>query len=83
MSSEIIVAILALCGTLFGSIAGIMTANKLTMYRIEELEKKVDKHNQVVERVALLEADNKVQWTRFDELKKIVEKIHAEILGGN
>ena len=83
MSSEIIVAILALCGTLIGSIAGIMTANKLTVYRIEELEKKVDKHNQVVERVALLEADNKVQWTRFDELKKIVEKIREEITGGN
>lgn len=56
MSSEIIVAILALCGTLIGSIAGIMTANKLTVYRIEELEKKVDKHNNLVERMYAVEA---------------------------
>lgn len=82
MPSEIIVAILALCGTLIGSIAGIMTANRLTVYRIEELEKKVDKHNQVVERVALLEADNSTQWKRIDELKEIVEKIREEITGG-
>ena len=82
MSSEIIVAILALCGTLIGSIAGIMTANRLTVYRIEELEKKVDKHNQVVERVALLEADNKNQWKRLDEMKELVERIREEITGG-
>lgn len=49
------VAILSLCGTLIGSIAGILTANKLTNYRIEQLEKKVEKHNSVVERTFRLE----------------------------
>lgn len=48
-------AILSLCGTLIGSIAGILTANKLTNYRIEQLEKKVEKHNSVVERTFRLE----------------------------
>ncbi len=55
MTDTIIVAILSLIGTLIGSIAGIMTANKLTIYRIEQLEKKVEKHNGVIERVYILE----------------------------
>lgn len=55
MDSAVIVAVLSLAGTLVGSFAGIMTANKLTNYRIEQLEKKVEKHNSVVERVYILE----------------------------
>lgn len=74
MTSEIIVGLLSLTGTLIGTIAGIMTANKLTNYRIEELERKVEKHNAVIERVALLEQDNKTQWNRIDELKIMVQK---------
>lgn len=59
MSETIIVAILSLFGTCIGSITGIMTANKLTIYRIEQLEKKVEKHNSVVERTFKLEEDVK------------------------
>lgn len=69
INDTIIIAILSLCGTCFGSIAGIMTANKLTNYRIEELEKKVDKHNNLIERVTVLEQNDKAQWRWIDELK--------------
>lgn len=55
MPSEIIVGLLSLAGTLIGSIAGIMTSNKLAMYRIEQLERKVDKHNTMIERTYKLE----------------------------
>ena len=74
MTPIVIVAILSLCGTMFGSIAGIMTANRLTTYRISQLEEKVDKHNNVVERVALLEQNDKAQWRRMDELKEAIAK---------
>lgn len=47
MTSEVLVAVLSLLGTAFGSVTGIMAANKLTNYRIAELEKKVDKHNTI------------------------------------
>ena len=50
MSSETIVALLSLAGTLIGSLSGILVANKLVNYRLSQLEKKVDKHNSVVER---------------------------------
>ena len=38
-------------GTIIGTFAGIMTSTKLTNYRLEQLEKKVDKHNNLVERM--------------------------------
>ena len=76
MNEAIIVAILSLCGTLIGSVTGILTANKLTTYRIEQLEKKVEKHNSVIERVYILEKHEavideeiKVANHRIDDLE--------------
>ena len=57
MSDTIVVALLSLAGTLIGSIFGIIASNKLVVYRIEQLEKKVEKHNNVLERVYTLEKD--------------------------
>ena len=51
MSETIIVGLLSLTGTLIGSICGIIASQKLTIYRIEQLEKKVDKHNQIADKV--------------------------------
>lgn len=69
MSEVVIVAILSLIGTLIGSLAGILTANKLTNYRIEQLEKKVEKHNSVIERVYKLEKDEAVIQEEISQLK--------------
>ena len=55
MSNDVIVALLAMVGTLVGTFGGILTANKLTNYRIAQLEQKVEKHNKVIERVYQLE----------------------------
>ena len=55
MSDTVIVAILALIGTLAGTFGGIMTSNKVTTFRIEQLEKKVSKHNNLMERTYPLE----------------------------
>ena len=56
MSTEITVAVLSLVGTFLGTFSGI----KLMSYRIEQLEKKVEKHNQIVERTYKLEEDSKL-----------------------
>ena len=82
MDSTVLVGLLSLAGTLIGSIAGIMTANKLTVYRIEQLEKKVDKHNSIIERVALLEQDNSTQWKRIDSLRADLEALKRDVYGG-
>ena len=55
MSETIIVPVISLIGTLGGSLGGILVANKLTNYRVEQLEKKVEKHNSIVERTFKLE----------------------------
>ena len=68
MNPEVLVAICSLIGTLVGSLAGIMTANKLTIYRIEQLEEKVKKHNNLVERMIVVEQSTKSAHHRLDEL---------------
>lgn len=70
MDTTIIVAILSLLGTLIGSLAGILAANKLVAYRIEQLEKKVEKHNNVLERVYELEKHEAVMQEEIDNLTK-------------
>ena len=80
MSETIIVAVLGFAGTLIGSLCGVLTANKLSNYRIEQLEKKVEKHNNVIERVYKLEQQNAVEEEeikianhRIDDLERKVE----------
>lgn len=68
MSETIIVPLLSLLGTILGTFGGILTASKLTNYRIEQLEKKVEKHNHVIERVYELEKQEAV----MDEEIKIM-----------
>ncbi len=72
MSETVVVAIISLVGTVFGSVIGILTSNKLTAYRIEQLEKKVDKHNSVVERTYQLEEKIKVANHRIEDLENKV-----------
>lgn len=55
MDSTVIVGLLSLGGTCIGSLAGIIASNKLINYRLDKLEKKVDKHNNVIERTYELE----------------------------
>ncbi len=55
METEIIVSLIVLLGSVVGTFSGIVVSSKLTNYRIEQLERKVDKHNQVIDRVYKLE----------------------------
>lgn len=57
MSDTIIVALLSLGGTLFGTFGGILTSSRLTNYRIQKLEEKVEKHNNLVERMYDVEGE--------------------------
>ena len=68
--TEIIVAAIALIGTAVGSLGGILAANRLTNYRIEQLEKKVDKHNSVIERITVVEVKLAEQQDDLARLRK-------------
>lgn len=79
MSDTVIVALISGLGTLLGSVAGVLAANKLTNYRIAQLEKKVDKHNTVIERTYDLEARLDVH----DEQFKVANHRIADLERGN
>ena len=78
MSNEIVVALIALLGTALGTFGGIITANKLTNYRIEQLEIKVDKHNSVIERVFNLEKSNEVILEKIDVANHRIKDLEYE-----
>lgn len=78
MASEIIVGVLSLMGTLIGSYSGI----RLITYRIEQLEKKVEKHNNIIERTFKLEEATAIQAEqirvanhRIDDLEEVAKKL--------
>ena len=55
MDTAVISTVIAFAGSLIGTFAGIITSSKLTEYRLKELERKVEKHNNLVERMYLIE----------------------------
>ena len=59
IDSTIIVALISMAGTIIGSMIGVMKSNDKTLYRIEQLEKKVEAHNNLVERMTIVEQEEK------------------------
>lgn len=55
MTETMMVALLGFAGTLAGSLLGVLAAQKLTQYRLSQLEEKVNKHNNLIERTYVLE----------------------------
>ncbi len=70
MSDVVIVGLLSLVGTIIGTLGGIIATSRLTTYRIEQLEKKVDKHNSFAERMPVVEEQIKVINHRIEDLEK-------------
>ena len=79
MSNEVLTALLALVGTIVGSGSGILISNKLVNYRIEQLEKKVDKYaekdDEVIKTQAVMKRDLETAFLRIDELR---DEIHSK-----
>lgn len=69
MSESVLVALLALIGTLGGTFGGIVTSNKLTNYRIERLEKRVEEHNNLVTRMYEVEKHEAILDEEIEHLK--------------
>lgn len=65
MSNEII----ALVGTIIGSLGGILVSSKMSNYRIEQLEKKIEELKQILDRIANIELHLAVLDERIDTLE--------------
>lgn len=74
MSDAIIVALIGLAGSAVGSMIGVMTSSKLTAYRLEQLEKKVEAHNNLVTRTYALEQKEAL----LEQALKEHEELYAE-----
>lgn len=67
MSDPIVVSIIGGACTALASIVSVALSSRLTNYKIQQLEKKVEKHNQLVERMAIVEQSTKSAHHRLDE----------------
>lgn len=83
---SITVAIISLFGTIIGSITGVLVSNKLTTYRIEQLEKKIDKYannmDEIKERLVIVEQSTKSAHKRLDNLAsqlKVTERSRDDV----
>lgn len=78
MDEQMAVALIGLVGSGFGSLMGVVVSSKLTTYRIEQLEKKVEKHNNLVERTYDLERREALLEARLSEHEKLfAEKLNT------
>lgn len=68
--NEVIVALLGFAGTLLGSLFGVLAAQKLTQYRLAQLEEKVNKHNNLIDRTYKLEGRMTEAEHDINDLKK-------------
>ena len=75
METEIVAALIALIGSLGGTFGGIIVSSKLTNYRIEQLEKKVEKHNQVIDRVYKLERADEVEEEKIKVINHRIDDL--------
>jgi len=66
MDGTVITGILALIGTLVGTFGGILTSTKLMNYRIEQLEKKIEILGGIMEKVTILEGNDKLLNEKID-----------------
>lgn len=78
MENTVIVALLSCAGTVLGSGLGVVASSKLTNFRIEQLEKKVDKHNTVIERVYNLEEKHAVHEQEYKNLKEKIKELERK-----
>ena len=69
MSDTIIVALISALGTGAGAVVSVLTANRITNYKIERLEEEVRKHNGIIERTYDLETRTAILETKVDDLE--------------
>lgn len=74
MTPEVAVALIGLIGSSLGAFGGVVISAKLTQYRIEQLERKVDKHNNVIQRTFILEEQIKVANHRLKDLEEKIDE---------
>ena len=79
MESSIIVALIGLAGSAMGSILGMMASAKLTSYRLEQLEQRVQAHNNLIERTYKLEERTELQEEKIRGANRRIEDLEKAV----
>jgi len=79
MSDAVAVALIGLAGSGLGSVLGILVSSKLTQYRLEQLEKKVQAHNNLIERTYKLEERTELQEEKIKVANHRIEDLEKKV----
>lgn len=79
MSNGVIIAIIGAVPALITALVSIVLNNRLLGYKLDELTKRVEKHNNFMERVAVLERDNKTAFNEISETKEDLRRIQDKL----
>lgn len=79
MSEAVMVALIGLAGSGAGAFGGILVSSKLTQYRLEQLERKVEVHNQVIDRVYKLEERTELQEEKIKVANHRIEDLEQTL----
>ena len=81
MNTEVAIALISAGSSLLVACGSILMNNRLLGYKVDELRKDVEKHNNLVERVAILERDNKTAFNKIDENRDDIREVRQIISG--
>ena len=80
MTEAVTVALIGLAGSALGSVCGILVSSRLTEYRLEQLEKRVQAHNNLIERTYKLEQGQRVLEERVKDASRRIDGLgHAAV----
>lgn len=79
ISEAILVALIGLTGSGIGSLIGVLTSQKLTQYRIEQLEKRVQAHNNLIDRTYKLEEHAEIQDEKIRVANHRIQDLEKEM----
>ena len=68
--NDIVIALISLAGSALGVIAGVIGANKLTEFRLDKIEQKVDYLDKKIDTITDLSVRMSIIETRLSEIEK-------------
>ncbi len=78
MSETLVVALIGIIPSIVVAIISVVSNNAIVKVKLEEIEKQINKHNQLIERIYTLDRDLATYWSKYDELKERVAKLEKE-----
>ena len=79
MSEAVTIALIGLAGSGLGSILGVLASAKLTSYRLEQLERRVQAHNNLIERTYRLEERTEIQEEKIKAASRRIDGLERKV----